>query len=302
LEGCYSGALARPDARFTNTAAGMTRAVHGLLIFAVAGVACASAACQQPVSKEPKIPQAMHGCWELREAPSEEFPDGVSETVIIKGDRLIIDASGVGRRIGTIEKAERATPMVFEGLISARENAKLVTVATALELNPQGAPSGTLLLREGDAGSYHLKPCGPVTKASERTSLVIAESGRQVDPKPAPCGPNGACGDFLYRSTFRHAQVLVGAELPNSFEARLKLHTPYISSYVLALIVERQPDGALLVRRQAGFNGRNGMACFTDPEEWPVDWTPETVPGVRFEHGTLCVFDKSQIDPNAPKA
>lgn len=130
-------------------------------------------------------------------------------------------------------------------------------------------------------------------------SLVIATSGTQSDPRPAPCGADGLCGDFHYRSTFSGARTLAGPSLPRSFEARLKLHTPYISRYALALIVERMADGSLLVRRQAGFNRRNGIACFNEPSEHKVDWLP-VAPGVRTEHGDLCVEDKTQIDPNAP--
>jgi hypothetical protein len=185
---------------------------------------------------------------------------------------------------------------MFDGLISAREDNQLATLATALELGPDG----TLLLREGDAGSYRFSRCSPATAARQRFSLVIGETSRQDDPKPAPCGPNGACGNFLYRAEFHDARIIAGAELPKRFDARLTLHTPYISTYVVALIVERQRDGSLLVRRQAGFNGRTGVACFNDPDEWSVDWKPD-IPAVHYGGGDLCVTDKGQIDPNAPK-
>jgi hypothetical protein len=99
---------------------------------------------------------------------------------------------------------------------------------------------------------------------------------------------------------FHDARVIAGGDLPARFDARLKLHTPFISPTTSALIVERLPDGTLLVRRHAGFNGRTGIACFREPQEWPVDWAPD-VPLVSRDHGDLCVTDKSQIDPNAPK-
>jgi hypothetical protein len=54
------------------------------------------------------------------------------------------------------------------------------------------------------------------------------------------------------------------------------------------------------VRRQAGFNGRTGIACFNDPSEIPVAWKPDG-PTVRCDKGELCLADKGQIDPNAPK-
>ena len=131
-------------------------------------------------------------------------------------------------------------------------------------------------------------------------SLVIATSGVQDDPRPAPCGPDGTGGDFHYRSTFDKARTIAGAPLDAAFEARLKLHTPYISRYRLALMVERLGDGALLVRRAAGFNGRNGLACFDRDDEWPVEWRPEA-DSIRWHRQSLCVFDAAQIDPNAPK-
>ena len=134
---------------------------------------------------------------------------------------------------------------------------------------------------------------------AEQLSLVIATTGTQVDPRPAPCGADGTCDDFLYLSTFTAARTLAGVPLPAAFKARLKLHTPYISRYRLALIVERMADGSLMVRRQAGFNGRTGIACFNEPSEHKVDWVP-AAPQVRIEHGDLCVEDKTQIDPSAP--
>lgn len=140
----------------------------------------------------------------------------------------------------------------------------------------------------------------PPAPAEGSLSLVIATTGTQDDPQPARCDPDGTGGDFNYRSTFSAARTLAGAPLGGSFEARLKLRTPYISRYRLALIVERQGDGSLLVRRQTGFNGRNGIACFEGQDEWPVNWQPEA-PEIRREGKVLCVFDAAEIDPNAPK-
>ena len=249
-----------------------------------------------------QFPISMRGCWELRQMPDEEFPDGLSATLTVEARRVVVDARGVDRQVGSIEIAGRLTPSLIEGRISTPEDEGRHTIATALELNPEGSPSGTLLLREGDAGSYNFTRCTAAkAEQSRRFSLVIARSGRQKDPKPAPCGAHGSCDNFLYRSEFSEARVIAGADLPRSFDARLTLHTPYISRYMLALIVERLDDGSLIVRRQAGFNGRTGVACFNEPGEWPVDWKPEDVAGIRYQRGELCYFDMSQIDPNAPK-
>lgn len=273
----------------------------GLLTLALIAAAC-SAEPQAGAPPKPQIPAALRGCWALRQAPDEEYPDGLSETMMVEADRVTIDAKGVNRQVGTIEQAQRLTPNLFEGRISGRDGHGPYTMATALELDPQGAPSGTLRLREGDAGSYDFSRCSPaLAEAQKRFSLVIAETRRQDDPRPAPCGPTGRCGDFLYRAEWHDARVIAGAELPKAFYARLTLHTPYISNYTLALIVEKLKDGTLLVRRTAGFNDRTGVACFYRQDEWPVDWKPEQVAGVRYERGDLCYFDKTQINPNAPR-
>lgn len=140
----------------------------------------------------------------------------------------------------------------------------------------------------------------PPAPVAGSLSLVVATSGVQKDPRPAPCGADGRGGNFYFRSTFTKTRVLAGPALGQAFEARLKLHSPFMSRYRLALIVERQADGSLLVWRSAGFNDRTGMACFREPDEWPVDWQPEA-PDVRHEGKALCVFDAAQINPNAPK-
>ena len=244
----------------------------------------------------------MRGCWEQRESPSEEFPAGLHDTLVVHSDRIILEGNGEPRRVGTIEKLDRVTPNGIEARISALEDGHPITLATALELDPEGAPAGTLRRREGDAGSYDYTRCS-AKKADQqdRYSVVIATTAHQDDPKPAPCGPTGRCDDSLYRAEWRNSRVIAGADLPKAFDARLTLHTPFISTYRLALIVERQKDGSLLVRRTAGFDGRTGIACFNAPDEWPVDWKPEQVIPLRYEHGDLCVFDKAEIDPNAPK-
>ena len=276
------------------------KAVPGLLGVVLVAAACSAKPTGQAQAPKPQIPSALRGCWEIHDPPDEEFPDGMNEILVVADDHIVTESPGVGRRVGAIERVDTIGPRLFDGLISAREENGLVTLATALELDPEGAEPATLLLREGDAGSYQFRRCGPATLAAQRFSLVIAETSRQDDPKPAPCGPTGRCDDFLYRGEWHNAKVLAGAPLPKSFAARLVLHTPFISPYRLALIVERLKDGSVLARRVSGFNGRNGMACFDADDEWPVDWKPQ-VPGVSYQRGDLCVFDKSEIDPNAPK-
>jgi len=273
------------------------KCVSGLFGIALLGAACSAKPAAQLEPAKTQIPSALRGCWEVHDPPDEEFPDGIDETLVVAADHIVTESAGVGRRVGTIERAGAIGPQRFEGLISAREDNQLVTLATALELRPDG----TLLLREGDAGSYQFSRCSASTVARQRFSLVIAETSRQDDPRPAPCGPTGRCDDFLYRAEWHNAKVLAGAELPKVFDARLTLHTPYISAYRLVLIVERLKDRWLVVRRVAGFNDRTGIACFYRDDEWPVDWKPQQVPGISYQRGELCVFDKSEINPNAPQ-
>jgi hypothetical protein len=134
---------------------------------------------------------------------------------------------------------------------------------------------------------------------SPALSLVVAETERQYGPRPVPCDAGG-CGDSYYRAWFDPARAIAGVPLPSSFEAQLRLHTPFISRTTLALIVARQPDGALRVLRRAGFNGRTGVACFREPGEPSVDWKPQG-PQIRSAGDTLCVFDPTQIEPSAPR-
>lgn len=261
--------------------------------------ACSAQPVAPPKPEPPAIPAALHGCWFLDQPRDEEF-EAYRERLTVSADKLITESSGVGRRVGTIELVERLTERLIEGRIMALEDGNKITLATTLELQPREGGRDTLLRREGDAGSAIYDRCTPAQEAVGRYSLVIATTGRHRDPVPAPCGPDGSCGDSLFKVAFSDGRVVAGGELPAKFEARLKAHSPFISDTTLALIVEREPDGSLLVRRRAGFNGRTGIACFIEPDEVPVEWRPE-VPEVKFDKGALCLSDPRQIDPNAPK-
>lgn len=140
----------------------------------------------------------------------------------------------------------------------------------------------------------------PARQEPRRFSLVIAETSRQDDPRAAPCGLDGTCGDSFYRASFHGTRRVAGDALPPAFEARLRLHSPLIARTTLALIVERKPEGYWLVLRRAGFNARTGIACFREPDEQNVDWRPEA-PQIRWDAGALCVSDPRQIDPHAPR-
>jgi hypothetical protein len=272
------------------------------MLLALPAIALCAAACSSANTPDrasaPEFPTAVRGCWEAYEPENEEHGQ-ISETLTVTDTHLVREASGVGRRRGTIELVQQLTPNRIEGRITATENGHPITLATTLEVGGE-LGSDELLLREGDAGSQIYTRCAAATLARQNLSLVIARTARQDQPRPAPCGPDGSCGDFYYRADFTGGRVIAGREIPTIFEARLKLHTPLISPTTLAMIVERQSNGELLVRRRAGFNGRSGVACLREPDEAPVDWRP-AVSQVRLEKGDLCVFDSNEIDPAAPK-
>src|SRR5215212_8117254 len=106
--------------------------------------ACSGEPTSAPKHPAPTFPSAIRGCWDLREPPSEEFPDGLSEILTIAPDRIIREAKGVGRKVGTIERVDRLTPTLIRGLISAHEGDQRTTLATSLELKPEGSSAGTL--------------------------------------------------------------------------------------------------------------------------------------------------------------
>src|SRR5205085_7023410 len=65
----------------------------GLSTIALAAAAC-SAEPQASAPSKPQIPAALRGCWELRQAPDAEYPDGLSEVMMVEADRIAIDAKG----------------------------------------------------------------------------------------------------------------------------------------------------------------------------------------------------------------
>ena len=121
-------------------------------------------------------------------------------------------------------------------------------------------------------------------------ALVVARAVSQSDPRPAPCGPDGSCGDSMYLGAFDQGRTVAGVAVPRRFEARIRFHTPLISPTDLAMIVERAGDGSLTVLRRAGFNDRTNTACFVEPDEQPVDWQP-AAQGISTRNNRLCYTD-----------
>lgn len=272
----------------------------------IAGSAMLAAPCAASppgsLGNAAQFPAAIRGCWEhigQRQLDDEEV-EPFDEILIITANQVVTQSAGVGRRTGTIRQVNRISPTGIDGLIAGREGGNTLTLATSLDVGSEHAPPGMLLLREGDAGSYLFERCRAETAAAQRYSLVIARSGNQLDPVPAPCGRDGTCGDSLFLTRFEIVEIIAGGSIPASFGARMKLHSPLIGPTTLAVIVEREDDGRMRVLRKAGFNGRTGIACFDEPDEWPVDWAPD-VPAVHRNADVLCLTDPAHINPNRPR-
>jgi hypothetical protein len=91
-------------------------------------------------------------------------------------------------------------------------------------------------------------------------SIVIARAVRQSDPKPIACGAANCTSWFLGK--FDQARNIAGVPLPSTFDARIEMGSPFISRYVLAMIVEGMPEGTYRVRAAQGFHYQTKLACF----------------------------------------
>ena len=91
-------------------------------------------------------------------------------------------------------------------------------------------------------------------------SIVVARAVAQSDPIPIDCGAANCTSWFLGR--FDQSHNIAGAPLPAKFDARLEMGSPFISQYVLAMVVETLPDGSRRVRATRGFHYQTKLACF----------------------------------------
>ena len=145
---------------------------------------------------------------------------------------------------------------------------------------------GLLLLAQSVAVPADVQHRGqPAPGPGAPLSLVVADAIEQTDPRPL-CGEPRCTSMFLGR--FENGRVLSGAELPNSFDARLEMGSPFISRYRLVLIVEQRPGDGAVVHAVAGFNTRTGIACFDRVDTDRVDWIPSGA-GITVNRGALCV-------------
>jgi hypothetical protein len=103
-------------------------------------------------------------------------------------------------------------------------------------------------------------PAPPLPPVTGGYSIVVARAVRQSDPVPVNCSaPN--CTSW-YLGKFDRARNIAGQPLPPEFEARLEMGSPFISQYVLAMIVETLPDRTYRVRAAQGFHYATRLACF----------------------------------------
>ena len=103
-------------------------------------------------------------------------------------------------------------------------------------------------------------PAPPLPPVTGGYSIVVARAVSQADPIPIVCNaPN--CTSW-YLGKFDRARNIAGRPLPPEFEARLEMGSPFISQYVLAMIVETLPDGTYRVRAAPGFHYATKLACF----------------------------------------
>lgn len=147
---------------------------------------------------------------------------------------------------------------------------------------------GLLLLAQSVAVPADVQHRGqPAPRPGAPLTLVVADAVEQTDPRPL-CGEPRCTSMFLGR--FENGRVLSGVELPESFNARLEMGSPFISRYRLVLIVEQRPGEESVVHAVAGFNTRTGVACFDRDDTDRVGWIPSGT-GVTVNRGTLCVSE-----------
>lgn len=99
----------------------------------------------------PDIPAPLRGCWMLDDSDYPHWP----HRLIVTATRLVQDG-----REAKADYVNRISADWIDGRFAASDGA---TVATELELSDgeDGVEAGKLILREGDAGSYHYSRCRP---------------------------------------------------------------------------------------------------------------------------------------------
>jgi hypothetical protein len=120
-------------------------------------------------------------------------------------------------------------------------------------------------------------------------SIVVARAVEQTDPIPIDCGSK-FCTSWFH-GKFDQARTLAGSALPDEFDARIEMGSPFNMQYRLLLLVARDADGALRVRSQTGFNGRTNEGCLDARDT--VALTPEPSGRDLVKRGrAICTIDR----------
>jgi hypothetical protein len=118
-------------------------------------------------------------------------------------------------------------------------------------------------------------------------SIVVAQTVDQTDPQSI-C-PQAYCTS-LFLATFKTVRTIAGPELPAEFAARMEMGSPYIARYTIAMIVERLPNGSLIVRASRGFHWQTHEACLDLVEAKAVGWVT-SASGATRRGDEICVTE-----------
>jgi hypothetical protein len=135
----------------------------------------------------------------------------------------------------------------------------------------------------------------PVTSApqlppvTENYSIVVARAVEQSDPIAIDCGTEFCTSWFLGK--FDQARTLAGVPLPDKFDARIEMGSPYNMQYRQLLLVARDEDGALRVRSVSGFHTVTNEGCLDARDTAAL--TPEpSGPDLLKKGRAICTIDR----------
>lgn len=129
-------------------------------------------------------------------------------------------------------------------------------------------------------------PAPPLPPVTGGYSIVVARAVSQADPIAIDCGADNCTSWFLGR--FDRARNVAGTPLPAKFNARIEMGSPFISQYVVAMIVETLPDRTYRVRAAQGFHYATMLACF-DVSNTEALTPPPSGEGLVRKGRAICV-------------
>ena len=137
--------------------------------------------------------------------------------------------------------------------------------------------------------SVPVTPAPQLPPVTDNYSIVVARAVEQSDPIAIGCGTDSCTSWFLGK--FEQARTLAGNPLPEKFDARIEMGSPFNMQYRQMLLVAREPDGTLRVRSAGGFNTRTNEACLDARD------TAALTPGPNGPHllkkgRAICTIDR----------